>query len=227
MVTTVILALIIVFSLLAVKLGTSALMRTGLSYDTSNFQSYSAFFGVGFTTHEAELVVNHPVRRRIIRDLILVGNIGLTSSLATVIVTFVKVDRADQTGHLLVWLLGGAVLLGLLQKLGILSSAIDWVVRVTLSRIGPTHNPEYEMLLRIQDGYCVSEVEIADGHRFAGKTLRESRPSDDGVIILGIKSPSGHYTGTPGPENFLNKGDVATVYTTEARLKELTGTSRE
>ncbi|MDZ4851234.1 MAG: hypothetical protein SGI77_18250 [Pirellulaceae bacterium] len=50
----------------------------------------SAFFGVGFTTREAELVVNHPVRRRIIRDLILAGNIGLTSSLATLVATMPK-----------------------------------------------------------------------------------------------------------------------------------------
>ncbi len=41
-------------------------MMTGLSWDAASFQSYSAFFGVGFTTREAELVVNHPIRRRII-----------------------------------------------------------------------------------------------------------------------------------------------------------------
>ncbi len=31
-------------------------MMTGLSWDAASFQSYSAFFGVGFTTREAELV---------------------------------------------------------------------------------------------------------------------------------------------------------------------------
>jgi hypothetical protein len=81
---------IALFSFLAIKVATIALMMTGLSFDTASFQSYSAFFGVGFTTREAELVVNHPVRRRIIRDLILVGNIGLTSALATMVATFVQ-----------------------------------------------------------------------------------------------------------------------------------------
>ncbi|MDP4582910.1 MAG: hypothetical protein NWT04_03235, partial [Verrucomicrobiales bacterium] len=74
------LLVIVTISLIVVRVGSTALMMTGLSYDTASFQSYSAFFGVGFTTKEAELVVDHPVRRRIIRDLILAGNIGLTSA---------------------------------------------------------------------------------------------------------------------------------------------------
>ena len=84
------LLVIAIFSLLAVRVATTALTMTGLSSDTASFQSYSAFFGVGFTTREAELVVNHPVRRRIIRDLILAGNIGLTSSLATLVATMMQ-----------------------------------------------------------------------------------------------------------------------------------------
>ena len=34
--------------------------------------------------------MSHRLRRRIIRDLILAGNIGLTSTLATQVVTFVQ-----------------------------------------------------------------------------------------------------------------------------------------
>ena len=85
---TSIIALLVItlVSLLVVRIGATALMMTGISWDTASFQSYSAFFGVGFTTREAEMVVNHPVRRRIIRDLILAGNIGLTSVLATLVV---------------------------------------------------------------------------------------------------------------------------------------------
>jgi len=84
------LLVIAAFSLLAIRVATMALVMTGLSSDTASFQCYSAFFGVGFTTREAELVVNHPVRRRIIRDLILAGNIGLTSSLATLVATMLQ-----------------------------------------------------------------------------------------------------------------------------------------
>jgi hypothetical protein len=99
-------------SLIAVRVGSTALMMTGLSYDTASFQAYSAFFGVGFTTREAEMVVNHPVRRRIIRDLILAGNVGLTSALATLVVTLMQ---SATTARLL--MLVGLAILGLISLL--------------------------------------------------------------------------------------------------------------
>jgi hypothetical protein len=99
--------IIALVSLFAVRVGATALMMTGLSWDTASFQSYSAFFGVGFTTREAEMVVNHPVRRRIIRDLILAGNVGLTSGLATLVVTLMQTAG---TRHLLFVVGGGRLL---------------------------------------------------------------------------------------------------------------------
>lgn len=78
---------IVFISLLVVRIGTNALMLTGMSLTASRFQASSAFFGVGFTTSEAEMVVGHEVRRRIILHLIIAGNIGLTSAMATLIVT--------------------------------------------------------------------------------------------------------------------------------------------
>ena len=76
---------IVIFALLVVRVGAKALMMTGMSWDAASFQAYSAFFGVGFTTKEAEMVVDHPIRRRIIKQLILFGNIGLTSAFATLV----------------------------------------------------------------------------------------------------------------------------------------------
>ena len=53
MVALVWLVIIAIASLLVVRLGTTALVLTGLERDTSEFQAYSAFFGVGFTTRES------------------------------------------------------------------------------------------------------------------------------------------------------------------------------
>ena len=107
-------------SLLAIRAGSTALMMTGLSWDTASFQSYSAFFGVGFTTREAEMVVNHPVRRRIIRDLILAGNIGVTSAAATLIATMVQ----NSSGFRPLLIVGGLVI-GL--ELLLYLTRVSWV----------------------------------------------------------------------------------------------------
>ncbi|MFH1639601.1 MAG: hypothetical protein ABIB93_04735, partial [Chloroflexota bacterium] len=58
--------------------------------EKASFQALSAFTRTGFTTREAELVLNNPRRRRIVTWLIILGNAGLiaiivtaTSSIAT------------------------------------------------------------------------------------------------------------------------------------------------
>ncbi|MGB3863736.1 MAG: hypothetical protein WA915_16785, partial [Candidatus Aminicenantaceae bacterium] len=59
--------LVILISFLFVRAASIALMMTGLEKHKARFQALSAFSGTGFTTKEAEVVVNHPKRRNIIR----------------------------------------------------------------------------------------------------------------------------------------------------------------
>lgn len=65
--------LILIFSILVTRVAAIALTHTGLSREASKFQARSAFTGVGFTTEESEKVVNHPVRRRILLLLMILG----------------------------------------------------------------------------------------------------------------------------------------------------------
>jgi hypothetical protein len=60
---TALISLIIIFTLSALitKIASEALVHTGLSKQSAKFQARSAFTGVGFTTSEAEHIVNHPV----------------------------------------------------------------------------------------------------------------------------------------------------------------------
>ncbi len=219
-----ILALFIIasVSLIAVRVGSTALMMTGLSWDSASFQAYSAFFGVGFTTREAEMVVNHPLRRRIIRDLILAGNIGLTSALATLIVTFVQSNGTSQTMTSLGLIAVALALLMLLSKLGFLQRLLDNLIRRSLEKAGVVHALDYELLLRVESGYCISEVAIVGDSVIAGKTLAESRPADMGIIVLGIQREDGSFAGAPGPKDRIHPGDIITAYGHERDLCKLT-----
>ncbi|MBK8094222.1 MAG: TrkA C-terminal domain-containing protein [Verrucomicrobiaceae bacterium] len=216
------LLVIALISLLAVRVGSTALMMTGLSWDTASFQSYSAFFGVGFTTKEAEMVVNHPVRRRIIRDLILAGNIGLTSALATLIVTLVQSGSQGDTLQMLAWLIGGLLALYLIARMGWVQKALDHVIRHTLERAGIVRVLDYELLLRIQHGYVVSEIEVLPDTCLAGRMLSETRPWDKGVVILAIKREGQTRHGIPGREDMILPGDVLTAYGKEDHLRAMT-----
>ena len=88
--------IVITLALGAVRMGTLALQRTGLSRESASFQAQSAFMGVGFTTSESETVVNHPVRRRVLRMLMWGGYSGITVTVSTIVS---GVGSSD--GHLL------------------------------------------------------------------------------------------------------------------------------
>ncbi|MFV1995268.1 MAG: hypothetical protein ACC661_07510 [Verrucomicrobiales bacterium] len=55
MVAIFVLLVIIALALLVVRVGGTTLMMTGLSWDIASFRAYSAFFGTGSTTSEADL----------------------------------------------------------------------------------------------------------------------------------------------------------------------------
>jgi Trk-type K+ transport system membrane component len=77
-------------SFLVVRAGAIELRMTGMDAEKASFQALSAFTRTGFSTREAELVLNNRQRRRIVTWLIILGNAGLiaiivtaTSSIAT------------------------------------------------------------------------------------------------------------------------------------------------
>lgn len=221
---TPVIALLIIaaVSLLAVRVGATALMMTGLSWDTASFQSYSAFFGVGFTTKEAEMVVNHPVRRRIIRDLILVGNVGLTSALATLVVTLLQTGSGGNAMLMLGWLGTGLAVLFFVSRLAWFQNMLDHLIQRALEGTGMVRALDYELLLRIQHGYVVSEIEILPDTYLAGRTLRDSRPWDRGVVILAIKREGKTQHGIPNRDDLIQAGDVLTAYGKESALQSMT-----
>lgn len=89
------LLIIVSLSLAVNRIATVALMFTGLSKDAARFQSRSAFTGAGFTTSESELIVQHPVRRRIIMVLMFLGNAGLITVIATLMSGLVSLDSSN------------------------------------------------------------------------------------------------------------------------------------
>lgn len=75
--------IVIIISFIAVRIGAIAFQLTGLEWSLAKFQSLSCFSGTGFTTKEAELITGNPQRRRIAAVLIVLGNAGLVTLIAT------------------------------------------------------------------------------------------------------------------------------------------------
>lgn len=212
---------IIALSLLILRIGTIALIMTGLSEEVASFQALSAYTGTGFTTQETEKVVNHPVRRRILRDLMILGNFGFVSATASAILSVATLQDQEAGQRALFILLGGMTLLvGLAMNprskrliSGIISRSLAWLTDLDLK--------DYADLLQIEGGYSVAEILVEPNEWISGKSLLELRLSDEGIWVLGIRRASGKYLGVPRPSTKMHPGDTLVVYGRRSRLEEL------
>ena len=101
------LLLILGISFFLIRLAGVALKLTGMPEQNARFQAISALTGTGFTTTEAEMIVNYPIRRKIIAWLMIFGNLGIVSVLSTLMISFIRTD-ANFTAILvqLAWMIG-------------------------------------------------------------------------------------------------------------------------
>jgi hypothetical protein len=176
---------IIVLSIIVVRIGGIALELTGLSPEIASFQAQSAFSGAGFTTSEAEAMVNHPVRRRIIRILILLGGAGVTTSMATLVLTFM-----GETGKTVV-LKGSILLLGLLVIFLLAQSKYIYnimkkLISHALEKWTMMHVFDYEQILGFGEGYTISRVTVRPDSWLSDKKLSDLKLEQKGVLVLAI-----------------------------------------
>ena len=218
------LLLIVLFSIIVEKIATHALSRTGLSKEVASFQALSAFTGVGFTTSESEYIVNHPVRRRIIRILMILGSAGITSAIATLVLSFINVPTQNIPQRII--MLGtGLALLYIFASSKLVDQVMGKIIEAMLDKFTSLRIVDYESLLGIAHGYIVSTLRVGSESWLAGKTLRESRLRDEGVCVLGIyrKRPDGSiiYIGAPHPDTVIQEGDELVVYGPEEVIANL------
>ena len=100
-------------SIIVERVATVALILTGLSRDAARFQARSAFTGSGFTTSEAEAVVSHPARRRIVMLLMGMRNVEIITGVSTLVLSFVGVDSSREGAIRGLLIVAGLVALGL------------------------------------------------------------------------------------------------------------------
>ena len=216
---------VVVLSLLVVRIATIALVFTGLSRQTARFQARSAFTGTGFSTSESEKVVSHPVRRRIIMLLMLLGNAGFITAASSLVLTFIIGRRATGwTGDL--WFRVGllAVGLGTLWLVAHsqwvdrrLSRVIEWALR----RWSRLEVSDYASLLHLAGGYAVVELHVEPNDWMANRPLGELRLNDEGILVLGIQKPDGGYYGAPRGHYRPEPDDTLVLYGPRLTLQDL------
>lgn len=210
---------VVLVSLLITRVATLALTMTGMSREAARFQSRSALSGVGFTTSEAERVVNHPVRRRIVLALMLIGSAGIVTTVASLIFSFGQASgggRALRAGILV----AGLFVIWLLSRSRWFDRVLRLLIAPVLNRAG-LHRRDAAALLELEGDFAVYELAVEDDDWVAGRPLGELRLRDEGIAVLGVRRTDGAYVGVPAAGTVVQPGDTLVLYTDDARLCEL------
>lgn len=209
-----ILSLIIVvfLSILITRIASIALTHTGLTRESAKFQARSAFSGVGFTTSESEMVVNHPVRRKIVLTLILIGNAGIVAAISSLILTFVQEGEETTLTFRIVLLVSGIVFLWAFASSKLVDRWLSRTVDSLLTRYTDLNITDYASLLQLTGEYRLVEMRIESEDWLNGKTLASSNLRQEGINVLGIKKPDGQYLGELSGDTLIREGDNLVLY---------------
>ena len=202
------------------RLAAGALIATGLTPDVASFQARSAFSGAGFTTTEAENVVNHPGRRKIIGITMFVGNLGTPTLVVTVLVGLLAPGPGNTTERTLVTVSGLVLVVMLVANRPMQRALVKLGQRQARRRLLPHLDDHMVELLAVGDDYVIGSVRVTDG---PGPTVRSLRGIDEAlpaVRVLGVQQSDGYF-GSPPVDVELAAGDSIIVYGQRTDLEHL------
>jgi hypothetical protein len=202
MVSVLFLIIVLIVSWIVVRIGAIAFQITGLEWSLAKFQALSCFSGTGFTTKESELIVSDKRRRQIASILMILGNAGLV----TLIATAASALNPQQT--VISWL-SDSILpfhipneVSLVINLAIIILALLVTYRIFTNRkitgkltrylrrriikqelLKPV---SFEELLMLTGGYGISRIEVCEGNPIIDKTLAESDLRKNDITVLAI-----------------------------------------
>ncbi len=189
------------------------LQATGLKREVAKFQAISLLTGTGYTTAESELIIEHPLRRRIASFLIIFGTISFAVILSFVISFFVTtVIHFSDLGIGLVILVCALFLL----RTQALRRIIRRNVGKRVERYHRRHIPSEEAL--VDERGCLQRFRVTAAHtRIVNIALKELNLAQQDVKIMSIKrnkltikNPTGSTTIQPG-DIVLVYGDADTI----------------
>lgn len=212
MIAAITLFLVVALSALITKVATISLTHTGLSTQSARFQARSAYTGTGFTTSESDKIMNHPVRRRIIFNLMLIGNAGIVTVMSSLILTFVLPETLTSKLYGLIIVVVGVSLVYWAIRSKWVDRGLSKVINKMLKKYTDIEVQDYAEVLHLKDDYKISEIKIGPEDWVANKTLRELDLRHEGITILGIDRKNCDYIGSPTGSFDILPDDVVTFY---------------
>ena len=199
---------IIVF-LFIIEIITILFKLTGLSEDKARFQVISLITGSGFTTKEAELVTQHPTRRRLAQIVMVLGYLGFVTGISFLVDIF---KNSLNWYNILIILSFFVILLFLIRNHYFMSFIHSSIEKIILKRFFKSKNPNhmYKLINRAK-GYGVFNITLHENSKLNGVALMDSNLKPHNIIILNIDKGN-QFIGFPKRDYVLEKGDNILIY---------------
>jgi len=221
MISIVSLLVVLTLSILVTRIATVALTHTGLSRESAKFQARSAFTGVGFTTNESEKVVNHPIRRRILLLLMLLGNAGVVTAVSSLILSFASLNESGAMLWRVVLLVSGLVALWSFAASKWVDRHLSNLVSKALKRYTNLRVQDFAKLLHLAGDYQITELQVQSGDWLAGRSLGELGLRREGIVVLGVTRKNGRFIGVPDGDTIIKADDVLILYGRAEGIRDL------
>jgi hypothetical protein len=198
MVALLLFIIVLFASWIIVRIGAIAFEITGLEWTLAKFQALSCFSGTGFTTRESELIVSDKRRRQIASILMILGNAGLVTLIATAagalnpqktlsesFLPFHIPEEAAIGINLVIIILVLLVTYRIFTNRKIAGKLTRYLRRKIIKQelLKPV---SFEELLMLTGGYGISRIEVCEGNPIIDKTLAESDLRKNDITVLAI-----------------------------------------
>ncbi|MEX1307207.1 MAG: TrkA C-terminal domain-containing protein [Eubacteriales bacterium] len=192
---------------------------TGLEMSKARFQVISLITHTGFTTRESELISQHPTRRAIASSLMFISYIAQIT-LISVFLHLLTQNR-QRLEVFAVVLVGVVVLIIFSTRNRYVSSRFNRFIEKILKRrvLRNMENQSVGQVLKIGSDYSIYEILVDGTSTIAGKTLAQSKLTEDYIQVLQVDHGSG-ITEFPKSTLVIEAGDKLIVYgKTESIIK--------
>jgi hypothetical protein len=209
---------VLFISFTIVRIGAIAFHLTGLDWSLSKFQALSCFSGTGFTTKESELIVGHTQRRKIASILMVLGNAGLVTLIATTVNSLRprQLELPFLRGlpeWLIPWISLAVILVVLYALYRFVNSnaahrMTNALQRKLIVRQQGSRTVSFEELTITTGGYGVLRVPVSADSTILHKTLVDSGLKRQNILVLAIIRGSDTIANPPVSTEILENDEL-------------------
>lgn len=182
---------------------------TGMPIEKARFQVVSLLTSTGFTTRESETIVQHPIRRKLARAL-MIFSYGSTVTFISFIVNLISnsLINPKSTFMLVIFLIFATIFL----KSSLMSN-IEHVIEnsVEHSRLWKRFNRKYFNIITKHKGYGICEIHLNESSYLIGKAIKESGLRSKEIEVLSIDKGN-DLINFPCESYVFEEDDKITVY---------------